>query len=91
MRGDKIEVFRVLNGYENIDRNSFFSLKKVSRNRGNEVTLEKDECRLDITKYSFLQRTLNEWNTFSNHCVNAISVTMFENNVNKYLRRAGYT
>ena len=32
--GDQIEVFKILNGYENIDRNVFFSLKKDSRTRG---------------------------------------------------------
>ena len=30
-RRDQIEVFKILNGYENIDRNIFFSLKKDSR------------------------------------------------------------
>ena len=31
LRGDQIEVFKILNGYENNDRNIFFSLKKDSR------------------------------------------------------------
>ena len=43
LRGDQIEVFRILNGYENIDRNMFFLLKKDSRTRGHEVTLAKDQ------------------------------------------------
>ena len=30
----QIEVFKILNGYENIDRNMFFSLKNESRSRG---------------------------------------------------------
>ena len=30
----------------------FFSLKKDNRTRGHEVTLVKDQCRLDIRKYS---------------------------------------
>ena len=37
----------------------FFSLKTNSRTRGHEVTLvklAKDQCRLDIRKYSFSQR-----------------------------------
>ena len=55
LRGDQIEVFKILNGYENI----FFSLKKDNRTRGHEVTLVKDQCRLDIRKYSFSQRTIN--------------------------------
>ena len=52
LRGDQIEVFKILNGYENIDRNMFFSLKKDSRTRGHEVKLVKDQCRLDIRKHS---------------------------------------
>ena len=38
-----------------------FSLKK-DRTRGHEVTLLKNQYRLDIRKYSFSQRRINEWN-----------------------------
>ena len=38
-RGDQIEVFKILNRYENVDTNIFFSLKKDSTTRGHEVTL----------------------------------------------------
>ena len=90
LRGDQIEVFKILNGYENIDRNMFFSLKKDSRTRGHEVKLVKDQCRLDIRKHSFSQRTINEWNKLSTDCVTASSVNIFKNKVDTYLRRAGY-
>ena len=90
LRGDQIEVFKILNGYENIDRNMFFSLKKDSRTRGHEVKLVKDQCRLDIRKHSFSQRTINEWNKLSTDCVTASSVNMFKNKVDTYLRSAGY-
>ena len=33
LRGDRIEVFKILNGYENIDRNIYFSLTKCSSTR----------------------------------------------------------
>ena len=59
-RADHIEVFKILNGYENIDRNIFISLKKDNRPRGHGVTLVKHQCRLDIRKYSFSKRTINE-------------------------------
>ena len=75
---------------QNIDRNMFFSLKKDSRTRGHEVKLVKDQCRLDIRKHSFSQRTINEWNKLSTDCVTASSVNMFKNKVDTYIRRAGY-
>ena len=53
------------------------------------VTFLKNQ-RLDIGKYSFSQRTINEWNRLSTDCVNASSVNMFKNKTDKYLRRVGY-
>ena len=46
LRGDQIEVFKILNGYENIDRNIF----SRSRKRGLE-DMAKKQCRLDIRKF----------------------------------------
>ena len=69
----------------------FFSLKKDSRTRGHEINLVKDQFRLDIRKYSFSQRTTNEWNKLSMNRITGSSVNMFKNKVDTYLRRAGYT
>ena len=46
----------------------FSHSKKDSRTRGHEVKLVKDQCRLDIRKYSFSQKTINEWNKLSKLC-----------------------
>ena len=89
LRGDQIEVFKILNGYENIDRNIVFSVKE-ERTRGHGITLAKKQCRLDIRTISFSQRTVNEWNRLSADCVGASSVNMFKNKIDMYLRRAGY-
>ena len=91
LRGDQIEVFKILNGYENIDRNIYFTVKEERRTRGHGVTLAKKQCRLDIRKFSFSQRTVNEWNILSADCVGASSVNIFKNKIDIYLRRAGYT
>ena len=91
LRGDQIEVFKILNGYENIDRNIFFTIKEERRTRGHGVILAKEQCRLDIRKISFSQRTVNEWNRLSADCVGASSVNIFKNKIDIYLRRAGYT
>ena len=41
---------KILNGYENIDRNMFFLVKEERRTGGRGVTLAKKQCRLDIRK-----------------------------------------
>ena len=67
------KVFRTLNGYKNID--IFFSPQE-NRTRGHQVTLVKDRCRFYIRKYSFSQRTINEWNKLSTDCATASSVNV---------------
>ena len=70
LRGDQIEMFKIVNGYENVDRNTcmFFKLKEGSRTRGHKAALVKELCRLDMRKYSFSQRVINEWNKLPNDC-----------------------
>ena len=86
--------FMILNGHENIDPNiiCFTIIIKTSKiTRGHNFTLVKGQSRLDFRKYSFSQRTVNEWNQLSADCVHSISVNMFKNRIDKYLLRAGYT
>ena len=91
LREDQIEVFKIVNGYEDVDRNMFFKLKEGSGTRGYKAALVKEQYRLDMRKYSFSQRVINEWNKLPNDCVNASSVNMFKNRIDRYLIRAGYT
>ena len=58
-RGDQMEVFTIENGYEDVDRNMFFKLKEGSRTRGHKSALLKEQCILDMRKYSFSQRVIN--------------------------------
>ena len=65
LSGDQIEVFKILkvfkilNGYENIDSNLFFEIKERKITRGHNFTLVKKQSRLDVRKFSFSQRTIN--------------------------------
>ena len=66
---------------------------------GEEVTwvlaataaLVKEQCRLDMRKYSFSQSVISKWNKLPNDCVNASSVNMLKNRIDRYLIKAGYT
>ncbi len=65
LRGDQIEVLKILNGYENIDSNIFFEIKECKITRGHNFTLVKKQSRLDVRTFSFSQRTINVWNKLS--------------------------
>ena len=60
------------------------------RTRGQGIALAKKQCRLDIRKLKFSQRTVHEWNILSADCVGASNVNMFKNKIDIYLRRVGY-
>ena len=67
----------------------FFRKYKITR--GHNYTLVKKQSRLDVRKYSFSQRSINVWNYLSTDCVQASSVNMFMNKIDKYLVKAGFT
>ena len=81
LRGDQIAVFKILNGYENIDFNIFFKTKESKITRGHNFTLVTNQSRLDVRKFSFSQRTIYVWSKLSAECVHASSVNMFKNRI----------
>jgi len=63
IRGDLIETFKILTSREeNVDSEIFFQLADSSRHtRGHRLkTLYKTHCRLDVRKFFFSQRVVNE-------------------------------
>ena len=77
LKGDQIE-----------DPNIFFKIKTGKITRGHDFTLVKGQNRLDFRKYSFSQRTVNEWNKWSADCVHSSSGNMFKTQ-NRQLSRKG--
>ena len=78
-------MFKILNGYENIDTNIIFEIKDNKITRGHNFMLVKKPSRLGVRKFSFFQRYINVWNKLSTECVHASSVNMFKNRIDKYL------
>ncbi len=83
-------MFKILNGYENIDSNIFSEIKEIKITRGHKYMLVKKQSRLDVIKYSLSQRPIKVWNKLSTDCVHASSVNMFKNKIDKYLAKSGY-
>ena len=77
LRGDQIEVFKILNGYEDIDSNIYFKRKEDCMTRGHKAALVKPYWRLDKRKFSY-QRTTNDWSQLIHDCVNASSVNVLK-------------
>ena len=84
IRGDQIEVFKIMHGYEELNKDMFFRIKNDSITRGHSIALVKSHSRLDIRKYTFSQRVVNGWNKLPEECINATSVNMFKNKIDQY-------
>ena len=67
----------------------FFKYRTDNGTQGHSWGLAKERCKLDIRKYAFSQRTINEWNRLPGECVNATSVNMFNNKIDNYFKRSG--
>ena len=52
-------MLKIVNGYDDIDRNIFLKLQEDSSTRGHKAALVKEQCMLDMRKYSFSQRVIN--------------------------------
>ena len=52
-RGDQIEVFKILKGYENIDSNIFFEIKESKITRGHNFTLVKNKVDWMLESFHF--------------------------------------
>ena len=55
-----------------------------SRTRGHSPALVKCHSRLDIRKYTFSQRVVNDLNKLRNECINATSVNTFKNRIDQH-------
>ena len=82
VRGDQI-VFKITHGIEGLDSGMFSKYKTDNITQGYSWALAKERCKLDIRKYAFSQRTINQWNRLLGECVNATSVNndMFNNKI----------
>ena len=86
IRGDMIEVFKILKGISKLDSASWFQLENNSRTRGHRLKLVKKRSRLDIRKHFFSQRVVNDWNSLPEVVVEAESVNSFKNKYDTFVR-----
>ena len=77
VRADLLEVFKIINGFDNIFPADFFIMENEHRKRGHLDKISKLHSRLDIRKNSFTQRIVNHWNRLPRSAVMSASVNQF--------------
>ena len=83
LRGDAIEAFKYINGFNDVDPNRIFSFVRDRHDRDTrsfeDNNLVPEKTRLDIRKFFFANRVTWTWNDLPNLTKEAASVNSFKN------------
>ena len=88
-RGDLIEVYRIMKGFDDIDANKLF-VRAGEYTRGHSLKLFKPGCRLDCRKFSFSHRVIDVWNGLPIEVINCNTVNGFKNKLDSFMISQGY-
>ena len=84
LRGQLIEVFKMLNAFENVDYRKLFKLSE-NPTRNNGWKLDPPRFRTTLCGNFFSYKIVNTWNELPSHVVGSTSVDMFKNRLDKVL------
>ena len=90
-RGDLIETFKILKGFERTQASRFFQLADTDT-RGHKLKLFKPrlekslKCRADF----FSLRVINQWNKLPKYVIGAKSTNAFKNELDRHWKDMGY-
>jgi ribonuclease P/MRP protein subunit RPP40 len=90
VRADLVEVFKIMNGLDNVQEELFFERyiardSGASTTRGHSYKLYKRGFRLDVAKHNFGNRVVQEWNRLPEDIVRARNVDILKGKLDKYL------
>ena len=85
IRGDMIEMYKILSGKYDPDVSNFIKLHKSKYDtRGHQYKVEKVSAKLNIRKNAFIHRSIDLWNSLPPHVVNAKTIMSFEKLLDKH-------
>ena len=86
LRGDMIETFKIVTEiYDKRVTEDLLPIKKSTfhQTSGHSLKLTKNRSRLDIRKYYFTNRVVEDWNNLPETVITAKNVKIFENRLDK--------
>ena len=83
-RSDLIETFKIVNRKYDINPDLFFQMDEGDR-RGHDYKLFKKRFRLNVRKYFFSNRVIDNWNSLSANCINCSTTNTFKRHLSSEL------
>ena len=89
-RGDMIQVYKIMNGLDQLDPELFLLRAEGRCTRGHQDKLLMFHSRLEIRKNVFSQRILQDWNSLSGMPVAATTLNIFKSSLDKQWQTIRY-
>ena len=85
LRGDLIEVFKIIKGIENMDMEKYFTIdtSNITRNSGYKIVGKRFQTNEAI--HFFFNRVVNVWNGLSSNVINCSTTEIFKKRLDVYL------
>merc|ERR1711917_138856 len=85
LRGDLIQVYRIMKGHDNMEVDKYFTLDHSDYTRGNGYKIIGKRFQSNEAKYFFFNRVVNIWNKLPRSVVDCNTVITFKGRLDKYL------
>ena len=90
IRGDLIEAYKILTGKEKVDAGQFFQLADTGYNlRGHSFKLAIARSHTEVRRHFFSQRVIRNWNNLPQKVIDAPTVNVFKNRLDKHWKDMG--
>ena len=90
VRGDLIEVFKIMHGYDNLERSQFFKLRREVHSyptSGHNLCIYHKFPKKELRKGFFDIRIIEKWNKLPEQVVNSQSISSFKRALDVLLER----
>ena len=90
LRGDLIQVYKIVHGLENVDCSKFFQFSKKDNphdTRGHDFRIFKKHFSHTGRQHFFDYRVIEEWNSLPSHIVEKGEIAVFKNKIGVYFQQ----
>ena len=89
LRGQLIECFKILKGFNNVNANNLFTLPVECPTRLHDSKLRGKRATMDVIKNFFTYSIINDWNNLPNAVVDSRTIDSFKMRLDKHLTNIG--
>ena len=90
-RGDMIQTYKIMRGFDRIDQAVFFEFLPSQVTRGHRFKIHKQQAQCQVRSQSYRIRVGNDWNNLPPDVVNAESVASFNKRLDNHWKDVQYS